>query len=380
MNPEKIISIENRLSSLESKYDSINNIITGCKIDYQLFIKRKHKLAPGYATKVSFNQDGLIVGSDILSPSDIPLLDINKINGLKEILESKISTKELNNIKLNKEDILCHDIAIKTGIRINYDKYGLIVSSSELTINDIPELPLSHIKGLTENLEQLRNSIPSTDIFVHNITAAGSYAKVTIDNTGHVVYGSNLSMQDIPMELITKLNVIESILPTLASQKVVNDLIKSNSNKIDNAGKINPGIYTKVMVNSNGIVTNGEKLTINDIPELNIDNIKDLKILLNKKVDRSEIIDLQTSINTISTTFTNIGDINKLKKDIKNKADITEVKNIKSDITSLKNSISIIQNNMPSELISDQLKEILNEISKLSSRVQSIEDKLLSVD
>lgn len=382
MNVEEYRQLANQVDALNESLDDIKKIVTALKLNEQSHVTKNKKIQPGIACKVAYDSNGLVLSGIGLDASDIPVLQIDAINGLRSMLEDKLDKShykelqtEMSNLILKKGNI------VSSGIKVNYDKNGLIVSSSdELTIDDIPSLPVSKVDGLSDRLEILESyhnednirTITVDDIKVN----PGTFTKITFDELGRVLKGTKLSLDDLPNELISNINKIDSKLLELASQKVVNSLVDSVSKKLDANSSIVSGTFTKVKVDSKGLVTEGTNLTTNDIPSSILDDIDDLKTEMKTKVTNESFLQLYDDVSIIIDKMNDISNIKDLQSKIDRKAEDSDVKNISSQLSSLQTLVDTLNEKIVNDTIMEQLSIIENQLSTLSGRISVIETKL----
>ena len=207
MNPEILQSIQRRLLDVESKIQATDKKLTALKIDKQMFIPKSERIKPGIAIKVAYNEYGQITGSSSLETVDIPQLAIEKIDGLSEHLKSSVKTSEIEKLKKEIKSYFTRSEADITGCKVNVNKNGIVTSVSDLTVEDIPELPINKISGLTNILESLKQSSNSVEMITvdEKIITAGTGCKISFDEYGRVTNSENLSITDLPLELINKI-------------------------------------------------------------------------------------------------------------------------------------------------------------------------------
>lgn len=380
MNPQDVIELRNKIDILNENYKDLMKIVNGLKIDHQLFIRGNGKIIPGISSKVAYDSNGLIISSDKLNESDIPELHIDKISGLRQILENKADASIIESLTIDTDKLYKSSKIYGSGSKINYDRNGFVVSSSDLTVEDIPNLPIDKIEGLRSIIELLESSKDNTQIVQnddHNDVVPGVYTKVNVDSSGTVVSGSKLSYDDIPMELIIRINEIESKLPLFVQQSIIDPIKNSLLKKVDSIGSIQPGTYSKVKINSDGLVTHGESLTLKDLPELSIKDISELETVLRNKASVDDIMELNNILSGILSSIDKIGEVNKLKTHLEMKADASEVKSLSTRINSLQSLVDTLSNKIPNELILDQLQNIQQELSNISGRISVLEKKIL---
>ena len=383
MNTENIIELQNQVEELSSTLSSIQKAVNALKINDQHRLDSNSPIPPGIACKVAYDKNGLVVKGTKLDSTDIPELSIDKITNLKQSLDSKASSRELEKFKSEVTDMInpvtkhIGDI-VGTGVKINYNADGRIVSTADLLPSDIPTLTIDKIEGLSDIIESL--NIPkenSINDFDNNIKIhAGTYSKVTVDQYGKVVSGSKLDINDIPNDLIIKINNIESKIPLLALSSSINNINKELINKVTLNEPIKSGTYTKVKVDSKGLVIEGDKLTIKDLPELNISDIEGLDKIIKNTVDRSEFMNLNDTVSSLANSLNNIGEITGIKNELKMKASDEDVKRINSKVITIQNTVDSLVNIMPSDMINAQLNQIMDELSVLNGRISVIERQL----
>lgn len=377
MNPETIIDFQNRITSMEESIQDIIKIIKGIKIDNNMKLNSNVPIPPGISCKVAYDSNGIILKGDKLSESDIPVLQIEKVDGLRRILDSKINKSDINNLGI-RQDIIDNTVGeiIATGTKINYDKNGHVVSSSDITVNDIPELPIDHIADLREELDMIKNiKVISDENNEYNVNP-GVYCKISFDSKGRVVSGDKLTLDDIPIELINNMNVIESKIPLLASQRSIDALNKLVVNKLDGNPNIVPGTYTKVTVDTKGLIVSGDHLQIKDLPHIGIDDITGLSNALRNKAEQKDLVTLNDTVSSIVTSLNKIGDVIGIQNTLKTKANDEELKQISSKVNSMQSLIDSLSSKIPNEMILEQLQQIQKEVSSISGRIFVLEKKI----
>lgn len=384
MNSNNYVELVNQIEELISSLNTVKKDVNALKINDKFRLNSNIPIGPGVACKIAFDHNGLIVKGSNLESTDIPQLDISKIDGLKKSLDNKASAKEFNILRDSLKNIIeplsrNKDNIIGTATKVNFTSDGRIVSSSELLPSDIPELSIEKITGLQDILDGIKSHVTSKNIEESNFdvkTTPGVYTKVKVDNLGRVVYGDKLSMDDIPIEFITRLNEIDSKLLDTISKDNIDKLFKILDKKLDAKPIITPGVYTKVIIDENGLVTKGDNLSIEDLPELHTSDINGLDHILNDKASHSDIIELNNTMAKMLSSFNKIGDITSIKNSLSSKAADSEVKDIASKVKSIENSVNNIIDHMPSDMLANQLQQIQNELSSLDSRLLIIEKQL----
>lgn len=377
----KVVS---QLNELQTNYENIRKTINALKLDIQKKVDGNVQIPPGVATKVSFDINGLILKGSKLEASDIPPIGIDVVEGLRTLLDSKASKKDIENLEAPSiSEIFKKGAIVGSGSIVNFDANGLVVSASNLTPLDIPDLPISKIEGLSEIIDLLKATTSGVSEHVSYdkpVTSPGTYTKITYDANGRVLSGSDLTMNDLPRELITQVNEIESKIPSLASQRSVDALNNEMVKKIDGNESIIPGIFTKVRVDSKGLITGGENLTKRDLPELDISDINNLEITLRRKCDQEDFINLSDTVSGIVGSLSKISDINSLQTKVEGKASQESVVQLSNKVDSIKKLVDTILDNIPSDLILTKLNSIEEEISNLSGRISVLENKVKQLE
>lgn len=369
MNPETRDDILLKLSSMSETINEMKSSLVSMKINEQLYLKSNGKIQPGIASKLSYDANGLIVKGEQLQQSDIPSLPVNKIIGLQQILDEKVTMDEINK-RINELKSGMNELskAVYTGIKVNYNENGQIVSSSGLIQDDIPSLPLEKIIGLRERLELLETYHPTSDVKTDESKPSSSNNQPS---------KSVLSMDDIPGELMVRINTIEGALVSLVSQTSFNAMNKIVEDKLDaNPSPITSGIFTKVKVDSKGLVTDGSLITINDLPELTISNITNLREILAKKVDQSEFMALNDTVSSLVNSMSRIGEVANMRINLETKAEDADLQVLKTRVDKIEKLFSEVISKIPSELILQQVEGISSEISTISGRLSVLESRL----
>lgn len=371
MDTQLLQTLQNKISDLEVLVNDMNRKISTLELDKQFFLKKNDKILPGLSTKIAFDENGLIIGNAPLTNSDIPNIEIEKINGLKEILYDKANRSDLNNIKLDLDTIFASRDITSTGCKINYDKYGVIQSSSDLTEADIPRLSISHIIDLEEKLNMLIKSIPNMELNNSNIVSPDTACKVTYNENGNITSSSELNMNDLPSELISRINIIESKLVTMVGIDNITEIREKLDNKLDSNPEIAGGICSKVKIDKHGLVVETMDLVPKDL-NITIDDVNNLNNLLLNKVDRSELTNLSTTVSMLVDSFNKITDTSQLEESIKNKVDISEVDNIKSTLSKINSKLEVLLS-VDNKYVIDSILSIRNEIKLLDNRILKLE-------
>lgn len=381
MTLENEIKLIETVNQLQSDVKALSQAVASLKINNQSLLHKNESIPAGISCKVAYDSNGLIIHGESLKPTDIPEIPMTKITGLSNALKDKVTSASIQRIE-NKIDHLndTDDVSVGTGVKINYNRSGHIVSTSQLDQSDIPDLFMDKIIGLSDIIEFLKSQHSSaSDITNPDDTKIsinqGVYTKLTVDASGHVTHGSNLSMDDLPNELLTRINQLESILPTMVSSTSFNALTTRVNNNVESNAPITPGTYTKIKVDQKGLITQGSQLSINDLPRISIQDINNLESTLRTKVDRSELVQVNESMDSVMKTVSqfksSMNDLNNKCTEVYDKLR-SEFTSIKEDLINRFNSI-----NVPSmDGLLDHVNEISNTISTLHDRIESVEFKI----
>ena len=363
--------LNGKVNQLEKDVRELIASLSGLRIDIQMAVQRKERIRPGTGCKIYYDSNGLIMKSEDLDAGDIPLLPIEKIDGLLERLQKKSSESKEKHEELKK-------IKAGSGIKINYDEYGRVTSSSESLLPvDIPELTMNKITGLEDAIKTIReelNGILNQRKEKYRI-APGTAVKVSYGEDGRIISGSELTMDDIPRSLISKINLIESRIPSLASQEVVNTALSRLNKKLDANVPIYGGTFTKVHVDENGLVTQGDRITVEDIGTITINNIADLPSILKNKANQSDMIQVLNTVNQLASSDQS-SEIVRLKNMVESKANDYTVKSIQAQVGNLTASIDNLLNRIPDRDIMDLVNTVLQSNEDIKRRLITFENEI----
>lgn len=386
MDNNTMAQLMTTVSSLENKVNQLTKELNKLMIDKQQFVPLGKTITPGISPKVAYDSNGMILQGMKLDVSDIPQLPITQIIGLKSQLDSIADTADVKKITndLKKLIVSRSSESVSSATKVNYDANGFVVSGSQLTSDDIPTLPISKIDGLSDiisiinSLSESSNNSRTSSNTTDNITKSGTFTKVSVDSSGRVTNGDRLTINDLPIDLINRINQLESKIIDTTPIELFNRMNTAITKKIDSNTDITPGTYSKLTVDSKGLVVSGDKLTIDDLPNLTMDCIEGLKGELNKTAKYTDIIDLNNSMSQIISSIQSIGDVNQLKTSLHLKADADQVVRLEKEFTQFKKNIAAVEENLPSELILTQLENIASRIDTIEGRLSVVESKINS--
>lgn len=232
------------------------------------------------ATKVSYDEHGLITGSEDFTVDDIVGgISITDINDLDASLDTKALEADLKALEAVVSGKLNTPTAITpgSGIKVTYDEHGLITGVSDLLASDIPDgIPSSKIVNLDKNLDSKINKLdtPLTNL---------SGSKVTVNSDGIVTKVEELLTTDLPPIAINNVTGLNSTLDTIRED--VNGKLTKPTTKLTTL------TGNKVTVDENGLVTKVETeiatITVDDVEGLDstLDNINNSVDALTNTVD-----------------------------------------------------------------------------------------------
>ena len=382
-NNQQMINISKQIESLGLQIDQIKKEINRLKIDEGRYIPKERSITPGIAAKIAYDSNGLVLKGSKLDVSDIPTLPISHIDGLKSTLDNVMSSADVKKItsEIKESMIRRSNNSIATATKVNYDANGFVVSGSNLTADDIPSLPMDKITGLVDIIRIMDDmskaqSKVSNDPTTREAFKSGTFTKVNVDSLGRVINGDRLTTDDIPIDLINRLVRLENLSVGFAPLQLVEKISKSMMSKIDSNSATHAGTFAKVSVDSNGLVTGGGNLTVDDLPELTIDMISGLKASLNKCASYEDIANLNDGMSKIMGSIQSISDINQVKATLQSKADADDVVKLRKDFDQFRSSVMRTEETFPAELVIKRLDMIDNSLSVLEGRLSVLEKEI----
>ena len=370
MNIDQLTKLTDRIDRIEETIKNINQTINGYNIDKQYFVK-SNNINPGVGTKVAYDSNGLVKSSEPLSQQDIPNLDMDKISGLKDAIDNKVSSADVKGIKNQLDTIYHHTDSVKTGTKVNVDSHGFVNDVSDLTPEDIPELSIDKISGLNDKLNQIEASIGNSNNMDSYSIAAGSGVKIQYNEKGQVIGSESLTIDDIPNELISQINRVEGEVSKRAYSDNVSKLARAVSEKIPYNDPIEPGTYSKVNVDKNGLVVKGDKLNKSDLPELGINDISGLNESLSDKATANQVVELNEELQQVRSMVenTNVSSNNDSKY-------LDRIHRLELKVSHIEDQVNNVLQNIPGDMILKQLDFIVYQLNTISGRVSVIEKKL----
>lgn len=264
----------------------------------------------GTATKVNYNDQGIIIDSCELLPEDIPMLPVSKIEGLPDVVDY------INSFGIN----------------------------------------------------------PIADVIDHPSVSPGVYTKVTVNKDGHITHGGMLEMDDIPYALITRMNELETRMTSYTPGTSFDMLSKLVNTKMDkNPVNVVPGTYMKVSVNKDGLVTGGSNVTLSDFPEIGIGDVTHLRSELSQKASTEEVANLNMMISRMTKTISQVGEVLNLTTEVKNKANQKDLADLENKVNTMTRTYETLIDNFDSDTIQAEVIQLKSTISEFIGRLDTLE-------
>lgn len=357
VNVKTLKSMTKQLTLHEELIQDLKSAVSALKIDSQYYIKSPKDIVPGYKCKIGFDNNGLVINSGDLSKTDIPDIDITQVNGLSDALNAKATKSETERLSLTIDTLFTdRGTTIGEGTKVTFDSNGLITGTSRLSSDDIPSIPISKVENLEDVISSLSTPIEMEE-FVHPVISPSTSVKVTYDKNGHIIRGEELGINDIPRELINRINVIESTLVDMAPKRLLDSLSKQVSELSSQMET-----YSKVSI-ENKVQSSIE-----------MEDVEGLSETLNGLVKYEDIVELQSEVSTISSLVAG------------KKATTTETSSvgtwsqkfeeIKRDIGEVDERVSRIYDNVPIDKVMSEFERISDMIQNLNDRVLDLEKKM----
>lgn len=313
---------------LKSRMKLVEGEITKLTLNMSNHISWERLVRPQTAVKVNVNKYGLVVGSESLKPSDLPIIPMEQVDGLLKVLAEKEN--------ISKENEAQNNIGSGgTACKITFNKYGEVLSGVELEPSDIPSLPSSNIIGLDDRIDGIKKSIDELKM-VQGTTSdvtPGTYPKITYNSSGRVTGGSTLTIDDIPNEIITSINVLKSSLLDYVHTKQFTMKLAD----------IERNLSTEIKLRS----------------ENQNDKINELSSICNDL--KGKMIQLSTSLENVVTQNDFIREMN-------------EIHQATATITTLKTNVDILVSNYMS--IKNENTRMSEMVSTLTKKVEALEEKV----
>lgn len=317
----EIASIKKSIEDINARFEIIEKQLTKLELNQNDFIKKTKEIKKGISTKVAFDSNGLITNSLSLVPEDIPEISITKIKNLTETIESLNSL--INQIK-TEVSTLQKSIQILENSKDPKEKIP--------TVESIPNLPISKISGLREKLELVEKPI------IYNEPKTEK---------------QKILESDIPAIFKNRINNLEEIIQDKAT---INSLDQLRKKITDSESEI---FNLKKEIESIKL-NNKTQLKSNDLPEIPISKVINLKVELSKKADHSEVNSFHSLIDLTNRSTSN--QFKHIREDLDYKIDY--------------GTFSIIENRILhlEELVGNFLQEY--PIDKIIEEINLLKDKI----
>ena len=187
---------------------------------------------------VNVDENGLVTSVSPLLPTNVPELPIDKITGLSETLQQLRSTPNNDSFPSFHSNSITPGIASKVEYDENGHITGS-QPLEESDILSLPthfgDLE-SKISGLEKAIHQLTTSFSSISNEVNKKVfngISGEYTKLTLDENGNIKSSGKLTPDDIPVIPMSKVDGLHQLIATLATEKEFTRLSESTNNEIN---------------------------------------------------------------------------------------------------------------------------------------------------
>lgn len=357
---DRIEALERNVNELKDSVSSLVKIVSKLNMNSDKYIIGDKKIKAGFATKVGFNSDGVIVNTDKLSSSDIPELPMEKIKDLLDKLNSKVDMKAYDKLKEQIESLAVKGNVVDTATKVNIDSNGKVVGTAKLLANDIPSLPIDKIENLKATLESIEQMKPIIDD--DTTIEPGVACKVSYNEKGKIINSLPLRYEDLPNEVNSNFNRLNSIIMNTSTKDELNTLKDEISKKVNANKDITPGVFCKVKVDDKGLVTEGYNLSSDDIPNIPVSKVDNLPIVLDSKCNKKEFDEVVNNVNILIEIVTKLQSTDRsdsLESKVVNNEDNEEISSINSRLDSLTNLVEKLGNNEDINLVIGSLEKRL---------------------
>lgn len=317
----EIASIKKSIEEINARFEIIEKRLTKVELNQNDFIKKTKEIKKGISTKVAFDSNGLITNSLSLEPEDIPEISITKIKNLTEIIES------LNSLITQ----------LKTEVGIIQKNIQILETSKDSkekspTVESIPNLPISKISGLREKLELVEKPI------IYNETKPEK---------------QKILESDIPAIFKNRINNLEEILQNKATIDSLDQLRKKLINFESELFNLKKEIeITKI--------NSQVQIKTNDLPDIPMSKITNLKVELSKKADHSEVNSFHSLIDLTNRSTSN--QFKHIREDLDYKIDYGTFSIIENRILHLEELIGNLLQQYPIDKIMDEINALKEKI------------------
>ena len=297
--------------------------------------KRVEPLVAGTHSKITYDENGLVVAGEDLSIEDLPKLHLNNIVDVEATSEE---VNKLHGLKATKNEIdRLHGITATTsefnilhGLQANTEELsrlkGLLIASAQLNM----------LQGIKSNVQaQLDNKMDKLGYEVENKANKTNNYNTTSAET----YPSSKALKaglDTKQDKLT-----ETQLNNLNKAITTENIEEAVSGKLDKNVPIQPDEACKVEYDENGLIIGKKSLEETDIPAIRLNKISDVNVsaselnqLKGLEADANDLNQLKGVENNVQLQFDTITQLLPDEATVDNKlADKQYVKNYVYDTT-----------------------------------------------
>ena len=269
--------------------------------------KRVEPLVAGTHSKITYDENGLVVAGEDLSIEDLPELHLNNIVDVEATSEE---VNKLHGLQATKNEIdRLHDITATTselnilhGLQANTEELnrlkGLLIASAQLNM----------LQGIKSNVQaQLDKKMDKINYEVENkANKTNSY-----DTASNETYPSSKALKaglDTKQDKLT-----ETQLNNLNKAVTTENIEEAVSGKLDKNAPIQPDEACKVEYDENGLIIGKKNLEETDIPAIKLNKISDVNVsaselnqLKGLEADANDLNQLKGVENNVQLQFDTI--------------------------------------------------------------------------
>ena len=324
------MSDEVKLMQLESQLRSIQSQLGQ-------FIKKK-SITPATGSVISSDENGLVAGARDLQPCDIPQLPMSKIQGLESLL-SGMSTPTTVLEQTSDPDV-----------SERMDTLFQVVQEFKKRVSEMDGY--DHVNPPAR--------LPILESQMNQLSIQVSELKNTVDHIPRTVTIPNYAEQ------IRELNeTISNLVGQVTRQAQEINVLKAELGKKANMNQVTPGVYTKLAVTREGTISGWEPLTEKDLPQLEIQNIKDLQIQLNAKATNEFVTNLANTVATLMQQVSSSSSRGYINEDLMRKLVAEATTEIREQITSLTISLQRYQQDTDKKIVALASSTVVHDPKRL---------------
>ena len=291
--------------------------------------KRVEPLVAGTHSKITYDEEGLVVAGEDLSIEDLPPLRLENIvdveataREVNKLHNLKATTEEID--KLHRLKVTTAELDILHGLEANTEELnrlkGLLIASAQLNM----------LQGIKSNVQaQLDKKMDKINYEVENkANKTNSY-----DTASNETYPSSKALKaglDTKQDKLT-----ETQLNNLNKAITTENIEEAVSGKLDKNTPIQPDEACKVEYDENGLIIGKKNLEESDIPAIRLNKISDVNVsaselnqLKGLEADANNLNQLKGVENNVQLQFDTITQLLPDKATVDNKlADKQYVKN-----------------------------------------------------